>query len=151
NNKPEIAMIMVGTNDISGGSVPKSYEADLEKVVEKCLAAHCVPILNTIPPRRGREKAVREINQIIKSTAKKNHIPLVDYHAETLKRRPNDSWQGTLISKDGVHPTGGKTNVYTEENLKNCGYALRNWLNFLAVREVYFRVLHTKDDNSRGG
>ncbi len=30
-NKPEMAIIMVGTNDISGGSVPKSYEADLEK------------------------------------------------------------------------------------------------------------------------
>lgn len=150
-NKPEMAIIMVGTNDISGGSVPKTYEADLEKVVEKCLAAHCVPILNTIPPRRGHEKAVREINQIIKGVTQKHHVPLVDYHAEILKRRSNDSWQGTLISADGVHPTGGKTNVYTEENLKNCGYALRNWSNFLAVREVYFRVLHVKDDNSRGG
>lgn len=151
NNKPEMAIIMVGTNDISDGNVPKTYEADLEKVVEKCLAAHCVPILNTIPPRREREKTVRDTNQIIKSVAKKHRVPLVDYHTKILKRRPNNSWQGTLISEDGVHPTAGKTNIYTKDNLKNCGYALRNWLNFLAVREVYFRVVHAKDDKSRGG
>jgi hypothetical protein len=38
-------------------------------------------------------------------------------------------------------PDQGKNQVYSEENLKVCGYALRNWVNFLAVREVYFRVL----------
>lgn len=150
-NKPEMAIIMVGTNDISGGSVPKTYEADLEKAVEKCLSANCIPILNTIPPRRDREKTVRELNQIVKRVAKKHQVPLVDYHAEILKRRPNDSWQATLISKDGVHPTGGKTNVYTKENLKNSGYALRNWLNFLALREVYFRVRHGKHGKPGGG
>jgi len=37
--------------------------------------------------------------------------------------------------------SGGQNNVYTEENMKVCGYALRNWVNFLAVREVYFQVL----------
>ena len=136
---------MVGTNDIASGNVPKSYEADLEQVIEKCLAAHCVPILNTIPPRRNHEKSVREINRIIKDVAKTYHVPLVDYHAEIFERQPKDLWQGTLISGDGVHPTGGETNIYSADNLKNSGYALRNWLNFQAVREVYFRVLHTEN------
>ncbi|WP_166831939.1 GDSL-type esterase/lipase family protein [Thalassoroseus pseudoceratinae] len=145
NQSPEVAIIMVGTNDIASGNVPKSYKTDLEQVVKKCLAAHCIPILNTIPPRRNRETSVREINQIIKDVAKTYQVPLVDYHAEILKRRPNGSWQDTLISKDGVHPTGGKTNIYTTENLKNSGYALRNWLNFQAVRDVYFHVLHAKN------
>ena len=26
------------------------------------------------------------------------------------------------------------------DNLKSCGYALRNWVNFLALRQIYFRV-----------
>ncbi len=143
-SQPEMAIIMVGTNDISGGSVPKSYESDLEYIVEKCLAAHCVPVLNTIPPRRGHDKAVRDINEIIKRVAQTKQVPLVDFHAAIVQRRPDESWDGTLISKDGVHPSGGKTNIYAEANLKDCGYALRNWLNFLAVREVYFRVLHPK-------
>jgi lysophospholipase L1-like esterase len=143
--KPEMAIIMIGTNDISGGKVPASYAVNLDKVVQKCLAAHCIPILNTIPPRRGRDQAVEQTNQIIRNLARKRKIPLVDYHAEILRLRPGTSWQGTLIAKDGVHPTAGKTNVYTLENRKNCGYALRNWLNFLAVREVYFRVLHPEE------
>jgi lysophospholipase L1-like esterase len=140
--RPEVAILMVGTNDISGGQVPDSYRADLEKVVAKCIEAHCVPILNTIPPRRGHEAAVLKVNGIIREVAKERHVPLVDYHAEILRRRLEGAWQGTLIADDGVHPTAGKTNVYTEENLKSSGYALRNWLNFLAVREVHFGVLH---------
>jgi hypothetical protein len=32
---------MIGTNDISGGSVPDGYRAGLKKIVQKCLDAHC--------------------------------------------------------------------------------------------------------------
>jgi len=145
--KPEVAIIMIGTNDISGGRVPDTYRANLEQVIRKCTAAHCVPILNTIPPRRGREMAVAEANKIIRDVAKKMNVPLADFHAECLRLRPGDSWDGTVISKDGVHPSGGKSNVYTVENMKNCGYALRNWANFLALRQIYFRVLHPDEDS----
>lgn len=142
--KPEAAIIMIGTNDISGGSVPQGYRDGLEQVVQKCLDAHCVPILNTIPPRRGRDKAVDEANAIIREVAKQTKVPLADFHAECLRLRPGNSWDGTVISKDGVHPSGGQTNVYTDENMKNCGYALRNWVNFLVLRQLYFRVLHAE-------
>jgi len=139
--RPEAAIIMVGTNDISGGSVPADYRAGLEKIVQKCLDAHCVPILNTIPPRVGHDAAVEAANRIVREVAHARAVPLADFHSECLRLRPGKSWQGTIISDDGVHPSGGKNNVYTEENMKVCGYALRNWVNFLAVREVYFRVL----------
>ncbi len=139
--KPEFAIIMIGTNDISGNKVPKSYQVDLKKVVMKCLEANCIPILNTIPPRRGHEDAVEKVNTIIRDLAKITKTPLVDYHAAILTRRPGKTWDGTLISKDGVHPTGGKSNLYDEENLKNCGYALRNWLNFLMIRKLHFHLL----------
>lgn len=139
--KPAFAIIMIGTNDISGGKVPKNYDSDLKKVIAMCKQAHCIPILNTIPPRRGRDKAVGEINTIIRNLAKTEMIPIVDFHAGILARRPGNSWDGTLISKDGVHPSSGKSNVYTPENLKNCGYALRNWLNFLMVRKLHFQLL----------
>ena len=73
--------------------------------------------------------------------AAEKKIPLADFHAECLHLRPRKSWDGTLISKDGVHPSGGKNNVYSEDNLKECGYALRNWVNFLVYRQLYFQVL----------
>lgn len=140
--KPEVAIVMIGTNDISGGRVPKGYQAGLETVVTKCLAARCIPILNTIPPRRGRMEAVDQANKVIRDLAAKHHVPLVDYCAEILRRQPGGKWDGTLIGPDGVHPTAGQTNVYSEDNLQISGYALRNWLNFLMLREVHFRVLH---------
>lgn len=140
-NKPEMALLMIGTNDISGGRVPDSYQADLGRLIDRCLAAHCIPIVHTIPPRRGHDKAVEEANRIIRELAATKKVPLADYHAECLRLRPGKSWEGTLIGDDGVHPTAGKTNIYSEENLKSSGYALRNWVAFLAVREVHFRVL----------
>ena len=141
-DRPESAIIMIGTNDISGNRVPAGYRAGLESIVDKCLKAHCVPILNTIPPRRGHDKSVKAINAIIRDVAAKQKLPLADFYAACLRARPGNTWDGTIISKDGVHPSGGKTNLYNEENLKTSGYALRNWVNFLAVREIYFRILH---------
>jgi lysophospholipase L1-like esterase len=143
--KPEVALIMLGTNDISGKRVPQNYETGLTEIVRKCLDAHCVPILSTIPPRRDHDEAVAEANEIIKKIALSEQIPLVDYHAEIIRRQPDGAWLGTLISDDGVHPTGEKTNVYDEENLQIDGYALRNWLSFLKLREVYFWVLEAED------
>ncbi|MHB8861705.1 MAG: GDSL-type esterase/lipase family protein [Pirellulaceae bacterium] len=140
--QPEIAIIMIGTNDITGNQVPAEYVHQLEGVVKKCCAAGCIPILNTIPPRRDHDTAVGLANEQIREVARRCHVPLVDYHRECLSRRPEQSWDGTLISEDGVHPTAGQTHVYTAENLRNSGYALRNWLNFQMVREIYFRVLH---------
>jgi lysophospholipase L1-like esterase len=139
--QPEAALIMVGSNDISGGTVPDGYREGLGKMVQKCLDAHCVPILNTIPPRRDRQDAVEAANRVIRQTALEYKVPLADFHAECLRLRPGQTWDGSIISQDGLHPSGGQANVYTEENMKLCGYALRNWVNFLALRELYFRVL----------
>lgn len=139
--KPEVAIVMIGTNDIWGGSIPAGYRAGLEGIVSKCLARQCIPVLNTIPPFRGRDRVVAGANGIIRKVAAKYRVPLVDYHAAILTRRPGHSWDGTLISKDGVHPAAGKTHVYSEENLRVSGYALRNWVNFLMYRRIYFRIL----------
>jgi lysophospholipase L1-like esterase len=143
-DKPEVALIMIGTNDINSGKVPKRYRAGLEQVIAKCLAAHCVPILNTIPPRRDRDEAVDAVNVIIRELAAAGKLPLADFHAECLRLRPGKTWHGTIISKDGVHPSGGKSNIYDETNLKDCGDALRNWVNFLTYRQLYFGSFDAK-------
>ena len=144
--KPEVAIIMIGTNDMIpnpsyGKALETIYRKPLETIVKKCLAAKCIPILNTIPPRRDFDWFVIKTNEAVREIAKKHKVPLVDYYAEILKRRPGHTWQRTLISKDGVHPTSIKMDNFSEENLKNAGFALRNWVNFLMFREIYFRIL----------
>ena len=141
--KPEMAIIMIGTNDITGQQRASGLCRNSSSLSwANAWMPAAFRILNTIPPRRDHDEAVGQANQQIREIAQRGQVPLVDYHAECLARRPEHTWDGTLISEDGVHPTAGETQVYSEENLRNSGYALRNWLNFLMVREVYFRVLH---------
>ena len=147
--KPETAIILAGSNDIRGGKVPEDYRANLEAIVDACLSIHCIPILNTLPPFRDRDAAVDEANRIIRDIARQKSLPLADYHAACLARRPGASWDGTLISNDGVHPSAGKPEDYSEQNLKNSGYALRNWVNFLVYRELYFKVLTDRGSQAK--
>lgn len=138
--RPEVALIMIGTNDVKGGSLPGSYRGDLETVITRCLEVGCVPIVSTIPPMRDRAAGVDQANRVIAELAAQYHLPLVDYHAAILERRPDD-WDGSLISKDGIHPSGGGDD-FSPETLRQHGYQLRTWVTFLTLREVYFRVLH---------
>jgi lysophospholipase L1-like esterase len=136
--QPEVAIIMIGSNDMKADL---EYRSGLETIIQKCLAVNSVPIISTIPPRRSRKDIVDQINVIIKETAMKYKIPLVDFHAAILKRQPGTDWDGTLISKDGVHPSAGKIDDFSETNLRTSGYALRTWVTWQVFRQVYFRVL----------
>ncbi len=144
--KPEVALIMIGTNDVRGNKVPGNYESGLETIIQKLIAAHCVPILSTIPPMRGKKEDVDGANAIVKKLAAKHNLPLIDFHKEIIDR-VGDKWDGTLVSGDGVHPSGppkGQGSKFTEENLKKSGYMLRTFLSFAKFREVSFRALGGK-------
>jgi hypothetical protein len=84
-------------------------------------------------------------------------VPLIDYFAEILKRRPDD-WDGalpkfkgtpggeyevpTLLARDGVHPSNpSKFRDYSAESLRSNGYVLRNYLSLLSYADVIRRVL----------
>jgi hypothetical protein len=85
-------------------------------------------------------------------------VPLVDFFAECLKRRPDD-WDGTLpkfndgnkdvyqvptlISRDGVHPSNPKqfSGDYSEDGLRSNGFVLRNYLTLIAYADVIKHIL----------
>jgi len=142
-HNPEVAIVMFGTNDVERGNVKdRNFAGELTTVITKCLNNGTVVILSTIPPRRNWQDQVKEFNEAIRAVAKNLNIPLVDYYAEVLKRRPDD-WDGTLIDKrDGCHPTArGKTEDWSEESLKSNGYSLRNYITFKKYGEVYESIL----------
>jgi lysophospholipase L1-like esterase len=154
---PEAALIMFGTNDLNQLK-PEQYEAGLRSVVKKCLDNGTVVILSTIPPRHDQAEKSKQFAEIARKVAADLKIPLVDYQAEILKRRPTD-WDGAEqfknakdvydvpipISADGVHPSAPKqfANDYSEEALKSSGYNLRTYLTLTAYADVIANVLRS--------
>jgi lysophospholipase L1-like esterase len=127
---------MYGTNEVTKGVPLADYEKNLTGIVEACLAAGCVPIMSTIPPYPGKDEKAQEINAVVKKIAAGKKVPLVDFHTAILERQPGTAWDGTLLGKGDVHPSGGRNLDFSEANLKVCGYALRNYLTLQAMKDV---------------
>jgi lysophospholipase L1-like esterase len=155
-HNPEVAVIMFGTNDL-GALEETEYATQTAEVVDRCLKNGTVVILTTPPPRSGLLDKSRQFAEAVRRVAKDKKVPLIDYHAEILKRRPVD-WDGalpkfkdlkgseyevpTLIARDGVHPSFPKSHQdYSEESLRSNGYALRSYLTLLAYADVIRQVL----------
>ena len=147
---PEVALIMFGTNDLH--SVPlEEYEKLLRQVIEECLRNSTVVILSTIPPRHGMAEKAALYSETIRKIAIDMKVPLTDYHAEILKRRPLD-WDGasekfaqyegynvpTLLACDGVHPSHPDKyqSDYSDEALNCCGFSLRNYMVLMKYTEL---------------
>jgi hypothetical protein len=154
-HNPETALIMFGTNDLN--SVPMDvYARRMRQTVDACLGNGTIVILSTIPPRSGLLERSRQFADIARKVAMETKVPLCDYFAECLKRRPSD-WDGaaetfkdykgydvpTLIARDGVHPSFPKKyqGDYSDEGLKSSGYGLRSYVTLLAYDEVIREVL----------
>jgi lysophospholipase L1-like esterase len=156
-HNPEAALIMFGTNDLTQLKADE-YEQKLRTVTQRCLDNGTVVILSTIPPRAGQFEKSKTFADVARKVAKELNVPLIDYHAEILARRPTD-WDGTLpqfkdfarnvyeaptlISADGVHPSNPKqwANDHSEEALSKNGFGLRNHLTLLAYADVIRSVL----------
>src|SRR5260221_2621823 len=102
---PQIAVIMLGTNDLNGGRTPVQYKADMAKIIDIAIGNGTIPIVSTLPPIKGKDDAVKAFNAVLADLAKERKIPVIDFYGEIVKRRPTD-WLGTLISGGGVDPTG---------------------------------------------
>lgn len=137
--KPVIAVIMYGTNDVRKQVTPADYGKNLTAIIDLCLKAGCIPIISTIPPQLGQDAQVQAYNALIRKLATETRIPLVDFHGEIISRQPGTAWNGTLLGKDDVHPSGGANFDFSEGNLKVCGYALRNYLTCRALKQVIER------------
>lgn len=141
---PQIALYMLGTNDITQGRPTDKYIADVEKAIDLLLDNGTVVIVSTLPPYRGKGKQVDEYNTALRELAKKKQVPLVDLHAE-MKARAGDDMEKAYLSDDGVHLGIASANgPATEENLKKGGYLLRCYLAIHKGMEVKAKVFDAK-------
>jgi len=153
--RPEVALIMFGTNDLSNVD-DGTYREQLSALVDRCLSNGTVVILSTIPPRSGFAERAAQFAGVARAIAAERRIPLTDFHREILSRR-SDDWDGslpqfaghegydvpTLIARDGAHPSHPTAyqNDYSPEALSRCGYSLRNYTALMAYAEVLESVL----------
>jgi hypothetical protein len=150
----QIAVLMLGTNDANGSRTANAFIADLTAIVDKLEARHIVVVLSTIPPMTtSGSTLVDPYNSAIKNFAQTRGLPLIDFNAEILARKPGSTWQNTLISSDGVHPSasggasygaasdpyadGGNSSTHTTgPACSEVGYLLRSWLTVQKLKEV---------------
>jgi lysophospholipase L1-like esterase len=157
-HNPEAAVIMFGTNDLF--QVPiEEFEQKTAQVVQRCLDNGTVVLLTTLPPASGRLEQSKGFAAAVRRVAKEKNVPLIDYQAEILKRRPDD-WDGTLakfkdikdvyevptlISGDGIHPSNPKAHRdFSQESLDNNGFLLRSSMTLESYAEVIENVLNPK-------
>lgn len=135
--KPSVALIMLGTNDLA--SVPiDEYRANLQRIVQISSERGVIPILSTIPNRRGFD--VSAFNQTIIQIAQSNSIPLWDYWS-AMQVLPN-----TGLSPDGVHPSyPSETDFAAAANFNgdnlSYGYVIRNLTALEVLDSVWRQVL----------
>ncbi|HEX40455.1 MAG TPA: hypothetical protein ENN81_00120, partial [Phycisphaerales bacterium] len=127
------------------------YRQKLREVIQKCLDNGTLVILTTIPPAHGLADKSVEYARAQREIAKQMKVPLIDYQAAILERRPTD-WDGamekfaaydgydvpTLICRDGIHPSNPRNwaDDYSPEGLAHNGYVLRNYLTLAKYAEV---------------
>lgn len=134
--------------------------AFVEGEINKLINVGIVPVLSTIPPRTDLDynrDVADPYNVEILALAEKLSLPIMDYSKEILLRRPNGTWENTLISTDGVHPSGtvngystisdpyadgGEAATHTTGDATfNSGYLLRTWLTVQKMKEVKQKVV----------
>jgi hypothetical protein len=122
-NKPAVALIMIGTNDIP--SFPgTTYETNMRAIIETTINAGVIPVVSTLPPRPDYPQRVAEYNQVVFKLTQEYNIPVWDLNKELVKL-PNGG-----IGPDNVHlsvpPAGSPgTADFTNANLAY-GTTMRN-------------------------
>jgi hypothetical protein len=139
----QIAIVMLGTNDVGGEEPIDKIAANLKTIAQKLEAKDIMPILSTIPQRRERNDRVIQLNDKIRALTKELKVPLIDFYAEIERRGPNGTWQDTMISEDGVHLTmqGYRDPVKDPEWLSKSGALLRGFLSTCKIMEVKAYVI----------
>jgi hypothetical protein len=159
--QPEAAVIMFGTNDI-GGLWPPEYTENMAASLRRMMADGTVPMLTSIPP--ANRDGHREYWLAALSIAHGLKVPLIDYYAEILRRRPDD-WNGrldkfaeyrqkgkdgyqvpTLVSADGTHPSNPRQWLkdFSEEALSRNGYVLRDYMTIRMYGQIIRKVFKAK-------
>jgi uncharacterized protein YraI len=136
--RPSIALIMIGTNDVSAGMETIHFRHSMEMIVQITLHFGIIPVLSTIPDNltnnRDTNKA-HEFNNVIRDVAAAYDVPLLDYW-RAMRALPNYG-----LDRDGIHPSYDTSDRYSTANFTGeylyYGYNMRNLTALLTLEAVW--------------
>jgi len=141
-HRPQIALILLGTNDFKRGTTVPDFLKNMAAITQACQEAGTVPVLCSILPTTWTSTEIlAQANDGLYALAERQRLPFLDLHGEFLRVRPGTTWQGTLISPDGAHPTHeSSAGPATEANLARSGQLLKCYLQCAKVGEIKERM-----------
>jgi lysophospholipase L1-like esterase len=136
---PQIAIVMLGTNDGLAKIKPDEAEKHIKTLITLLLENGTIPVLSTIPPCVKFD--AESYNQRYRKLAEKHKIPMIDLYKDMMALA-GDKWKEQMLSGDGIHLShqlsGDKP---SKENLSKCGYLLRCFLAVQKIKELRSVVL----------
>jgi hypothetical protein len=135
-NKPGIALIMFGTNDMKSIK-PEDFDLYLRRVVVQTINNGTIPILSTFPVQPGLEDASILYNKITVKVATDYDIPLINLYLalKPLEHQGVDPVNTTHMTK----PADGKAGDLTKDGLQY-GFNMRNLLSLQALEAVLNKI-----------
>ena len=107
---PQIVVILAGTNDIALNNGYITIE-HIQSMCELAQYHRIQPVICSVLPAYeypwrkemgSPAETIRQLNNLLRAYAEKNHIPYVDYYSALVDERGG---LPEAYSKDGVHPT----------------------------------------------
>ncbi len=111
-DKPDVALVELGANDMLRGIDPKDTAANLDRILDMLAAAH-VPVLlcgMKAASNWGADYA-RSFDAVFPALAEKHHVALYPFFLDGVALNP------TLIQADGLHPNAAGVGVIVERIL----------------------------------
>jgi hypothetical protein len=129
-HQPSIVLIRLGSNDVG---VPDSFEKNLRRVVDTCLAHGVVPVLGTKADRN--EGTGNQNNEIIRRVAAESQVPLWDFDL-AAQALPDHG-----LREDGVHMSYFYEHDYTLPNALLTGHGLHNLTALMMLDRIWREVM----------
>ncbi|WP_199614421.1 GDSL-type esterase/lipase family protein [Paenibacillus alkalitolerans] len=113
-HKPDMCVILGGTNDVGGDVVTSTTIGNLEAMIKMLLAANITPIIGTMPPRGDtlKDTLLVQTNTAIKDLAYRYKLILLDFHS-VLVDPANGNFKAGYAG-DNLHPTSVGSKVMAE-------------------------------------
>jgi hypothetical protein len=133
-NRPSIVFIVVGRNDVLGGTPVDQFQNAVAGIVQQTIQFGAIPVLTTIPGDLHSVPALEGYDAAIVTVADQYHVPLLN-----VWRRVDQSAPGGVDASLQL-TTSGAGDQLTQDQLSTYGVPNRNLIVLRILRQLQSNV-----------